>query len=673
MALREQDDLVGALVALRGQIAAASFPLDVPSATRARAERAALLDQLDDYLLPRWRDAGAPLLVVVGGSTGAGKSTLVSSVLGSVVSPAGVLRPTTRWPVLVHHPDDLGWFSGDRVLPGLARVGVAAGGRPGDAGGGVPGGASSEGSTAGGLRLVASDVLPPGLALLDAPDIDSIAEENRALAGQLLGAADVWLFVTTAARYADAVPWELLTVAARRSVRLAVVLDRVDDGTQDAVSHHLRAMLDARGLAEADVLLVPESVVDPDSGLLPAEAVGLVADWLGAVGQDPARRAESIAQTRGGATRDVLRRTGGLADAVDEQRVADARLRAAVTSAYESAATEVARATSDGTMLRGEVLARWQEVVGTGDLFRSLEATVSRWRDRLVASVRGRRPPEPALAHAIGHGLEAVVLDAADEAAERVHAAWRGDVVGPALLGGLGLSRSSAGLRSAVAEQIRGWQGDVLGLVEQEGAGKRSRARALSFGVNGLGAALMVAVFASTGGLTGAEIGIAGGSAVLAQRVLEAVFGDEAVRQLARTAHLRLDERVRELLAGEARRFTDLLDAVGVGGASGDDLRAAAPVVRRALLGAERAGDEASVGGPPPDEAAGAPGRNRLRGAGLRPWSERSGRPGFPGDEDRVGSGRGAGGADAGAGSAGAATPDTHGLRAWWRRRRGRA
>ncbi len=620
MALREQDDLVGALVALRGQVAAAAFPLDVPSAAHARAERAALLDQLDDYLLPRWRDAGAPLLVVVGGSTGAGKSTLVSSVLGSVVSPAGVLRPTTRWPVLVHHPDDLGWFSGDRVLPGLARVGTAAAG----------------------LRLVASDVLPQGLALLDAPDIDSVAAENRALAGQLLGAADVWLFVTTAARYADAVPWELLTTAARRSVRLAVVLDRVDDGTQDAVSHHLRAMLDARGLAEADVLLVPESVVDPISGLLPAEAVGPVADWLGALGQDPARRAESIAQTRGGATRDVLRRTGGLADAVDEQRAAEARLRAAVTSAYESAATEVARATSDGTMLRGEVLARWQEVVGTGDLFRSLEATVSRWRDRLVASVRGRRPPEPALAHAIGHGLEAVVLDAADEAAERVHAAWRGDVVGPALRGGLSLSRSSAGLRSAVAEQIRGWQGDVLGLVEHEGAGKRSRARALSFGVNGLGAALMVAVFASTGGLTGAEVGIAGGSAVLAQRVLEAVFGDEAVRQLARTAHTRLDERVRELLAGEARRFTDLLDAVDVGGASGDDLRAAAPVVRRALLSAERrASDHVGAGG-----TGDAPGGNHLRGAG---------------------------GAGADAGATGSAATDAHGLRAWWRRRRGRA
>ena len=62
------------------------------------------------------------MLAVVGGSTGAGKSTLVNSVLRERVTRSGVLRPTTRSPVLVHHPDDRGWFEGDRVLPSLARV-----------------------------------------------------------------------------------------------------------------------------------------------------------------------------------------------------------------------------------------------------------------------------------------------------------------------------------------------------------------------------------------------------------------------------------------------------------------------------------------------------------------------------------------------------------------------
>src|SRR5690625_6486228 len=56
------------------------------------------------------------------------------------------------------------------------------------------------------LELRAETAVPPGLALLDTPDIDSVAAGNRELARQLLRAADLWLFVTTANRYADSVP-----------------------------------------------------------------------------------------------------------------------------------------------------------------------------------------------------------------------------------------------------------------------------------------------------------------------------------------------------------------------------------------------------------------------------------------------------------------------------------
>lgn len=611
MAAGRHSELVDVLGVLRARVAQTRLALDVASAGPGRVERGQVIDQLDDYLLPRLRAEHAPLLVVVGGSTGAGKSTLVNSLLGEQVSTAGVLRPTTRWPVLVHHPLDARWFSTDRVLPGLARL---VGTRPG--------GAAGEGRGAG-LRLVASALLPPGLALLDAPDIDSVVDENRALATQLLAAADVWLFVTTAARYADAVPWEMLAAAARRRVHLALVLDRVDAGTEELVGAHLRQMLDEHDLAGASVLLVPESPTT--DGLLPEVAVGAVADWLTALGGDPAARAEAIRGTREGVTNDVLVRSETLALAADDQADADRRLRAAVTAAYTEAAAQVARATSDGSMLRGEVLARWQDVVGTGEFLRAIEQKVSGLRDKITAALRGGRSAEPALAHAIGHGLEAVVLDAAEDAAERTHAAWRTDPAGAGLLDGLGLSRASADLRAQVAEQIRAWQSDVLALVENEGAGKRTAARAVSYGVNGLGAALMVAVFASTGGLTGAEVGIAGGAALLAQRLLEAVFGDEAVRQLARAAHERLAVRVEAVLAGQSARYTAQLDALGTADESGDALRAAVHEVRGAL---ERAplGDAGTVptgpapaGSAPADAGVPVAGAEtgRLRGAGV--------------------------------------------------------
>ena len=111
------DTLSDGLVSLGDQLRAAALELEVPGVGPARRVRDELVAQIDDYLLPRLASMDAPLLIVVGGSTGAGKSTLVNSLVGAPVSPAGVLRPTTRAPVLVCHPDDLRWFEDDRILP----------------------------------------------------------------------------------------------------------------------------------------------------------------------------------------------------------------------------------------------------------------------------------------------------------------------------------------------------------------------------------------------------------------------------------------------------------------------------------------------------------------------------------------------------------------------------
>ena len=128
----------------------------------------------------------------------------------------------------------------------------------------------------------------------------------------------------------------------------------------------------------------------------------------------------------------------------------------------------------------------------------------------------------------------------------------------------------------AAAAQVRDWQGYVLDLVREEGAGKRTQARVLSWGVNGAGAAVMVAVFAHTGGLTGGEVAVAGGTTALGQRLLEAVFGDAAVRSLAARAREDLQARADALLRYEQDRFDALVDAAGPGPDAADGLRAAA-------------------------------------------------------------------------------------------------
>lgn len=605
--------LVEALELLRGRLAALRLPLEVPGVETARHDLALAVDQLDDYLLPRLRSHAAPLLVVVGGSTGAGKSTLVNSLLGEHVSAPGVLRPTTRAPVLVHHPLDERWFSTDRVLPGLARVSTH-----GEAPGTV--------EPARSLRLVASDALPQGLALVDAPDVDSVETANRELAAQLLGAADLWLFVTTAARYADAVPWDLLHGAAERRAQVAMVLDRVDPGAE-AVADDLRRMMTENGLGDASLFVVPEA--DLVEGFLPERAVAQVSGWLTALGSDGAERDRVALATRDGVVDDLVRRAVLVAGAADAQGASDARLRDAVARAYADAAAQVDAATSDGVLLRGEVLARWQDFVGTSEIFRSVEQGVGRVRDAIASFFRGRPAQAPQVERAIAHGLEAVVLDAADAGAERAHGTWRADPAGNALLGGLELARSSPGVRAEVAAQIRAWQGDVLGLVREQGAGKRGAARALSFGINGLGVSLMVVVFASTGGITGAEIGIAGGTAVVAQKLLEAVFGDDAVRRLTRTARDRLTERVGDVLDAEARRFTAQLDALGTG-----DAASAAQGVRdatRAVESASRA--ERSARPAARGDVVGRHAARPLRGAAyVDETAGAQGPPGEPGD-----------------------------------------
>ena len=555
----------------------ARLPLDLPGRDAAATLRRDLTAQLSDYLLPRLERIDAPLLTVIGGSTGAGKSTLVNSMIGRTVSRPGVIRPTTRSPVLVHHPDDAHWFGPDRILPGLARSLQAA----------------DDVRT---LQLVAEPSLPPGLAILDAPDIDSVVAENRALASQLLGAADLWLFVTTAARYADAVPWEYLRSAADRSAALAVVLQRVPPAAMTEVPAHLGQLMADRGLGDSPLFAVPETVTD-DEGLLPDAAVAPIRDWLAALADDTRTRASVVLQTLQGAIAAQCRTAPEVARAVDEQSAAVAQLRADAEAAYREGVRTVGVQTADGTLLRGEVLARWHDFVGTGEFFRAVEQKIGWLRDRLLASLRGEPKQAGDVKLAVESGMEILIREEGEAAAERATTGWENDPAGRQLLTavpGDALRRASPDFPGQVALAIRNWQADVLELVSGEGGSKKSRARFLALGTNGVGVALMMVVFSATGGVTGVEVGVAGGTAVLAQRVLEAVFGEDAVRRLAKRAKQDLDARVEALMASELARYEAVLDEVGVRDEAADEIRAAVAAVAAARgaddpLGAERA------------------------------------------------------------------------------------
>jgi len=390
----------------------------------------------------------------------------------------------------------------------------------------------------------------------------------------------MWLFVTTAARYADAVPWEFLRGAVTRGTAVAVVLDRVPPEAVTEVRGHLAAMLTDQGLAGAPLFVIPETTTF--DAQLPPEAADQVRSWLHGLAADSALRAAVVRHTLDGAIASLGARVFELASAADAQAEAVSRLRRIVDTAYDEAAERVDAASGDGSLLRGEVLARWQEFVGTGELMRALESKVSWVRDRVTAAVQGKPAPGAELAEALESGVEALVRAAADEAAEKTYTGWSALPAGRALLADDDLRRSSPGLAEATARAVRDWQGYVLDLVREQGQGKRRTARYLAFGVNGLGLMVMILVFAHTGGLVAGEVAVAGGASALSQKILEAVLGDQAVRSLAADARADLRRRVDELLAGERRRFTALLDAQPVHEGAGAALRAAAQDVEDA-------------------------------------------------------------------------------------------
>ncbi|NMD46378.1 MAG: ABC transporter, partial [Propionibacterium sp.] len=263
--------------------------------------------------------------------------------------------------------------------------------------------------------------------------------------------------------------------------------------------------------------------------------------------------------------------------AVDDQAAAIDQLRADAEGSYREGVRTIGVQTADGTLLRGEVLARWQDFVGTGEFFRAVEQKIGWLRDRLMASLRGEPKQVNDVKLAVESGLEVLIREEGESAAERTETAWANDPAGRQLLAATdaALGRASEHFPAQVAQAIRNWQADVLELVSNEGGSKKSKARFLALGTNGVGIALMMVVFSTTGGLTGVEVGVAGGTAVLAQRVLEAVFGEDAVRRLAKRAKADLDARVEALLAGELTRYEALLDRVGVKPEAAEAIRAA--------------------------------------------------------------------------------------------------
>jgi energy-coupling factor transporter ATP-binding protein EcfA2 len=539
-------------------------------ATRPRSEAALarvtrLADHLAGHVRIRAASLDAPLLVVLVGPTGAGKSTVFNTIAGRSASETGVLRPTTRVAIVLVHPGDrAGLLEGS-----LARVTPAQ------------------------LRFVEDESIEPGLALVDAPDIDSVEHANRDLTDRLVEAADLALFVTTATRYADRVPWAVLDRVRERGLPLQVIVNRMppDDADRAEVVTDVRRLLTEAGLDDAqttdeataprDIIAVAEGALDPAGDRLERTTIGPVLDEIARLRADRQARLDLAARALAGSLTGLGESIDQIADDAEHESIDVEALRRLADRAYETSLDALRHEVGRGTFLREEALRQWQTFVGADQMTRFFSEGIGRIRGAISAVLRPATAPVAEVRAATSEDLIAVARLQAAEAARRTATAWsETPAAGRRIAEEPRLWVPSPDFDARLHDRIERWMEGITEEIQAHGRPKRLLARGAAVGVNAMGTGVMLATFIHTGGITGAELGVAAATAFLNQKVLAALFGEAAMVELVAHARQHLDAALSTTFDEERARFDALLPPPGVLGELATDLRAAASRVR---------------------------------------------------------------------------------------------
>jgi len=511
---------------------------DEAAGAKERARQ--LRDHVRAYVLPRVRALEAPLLVVLLGPTGAGKSTLMNTLARATVSRTGVLRPTTR----------------DAVL--LATDADAATLRRGALGG----------IDAGRLVRAPAATASAGLAIVDAPDLDSVERANRVVADALVEAADLGIFVTSAVRYADKVPFDVVQRIAARGLPILIVVNRMptDESEGRIVLEDLRRVLKdtaLRGIEDARVQIVgvAEGRLDPSGERLDPAAAAAVLQRVDELAQDRERRLALARRALEGALAGLGPLLSSVADDVARDATEGEVLRAISKKAYDAELAALFEELRGGTFLRTEVLRHWESYVKADQITRFFSRGLGRIRGTIVTMFRGMpEAPVGVVEKEVTSDVIAVAVSRATEAARRVASEWS-TRTGPAdqLARDPSLWSASPDLAARIQPRLTDWIGSIATEVQARGAGKRDLAFGVSLGVNALAVAAMVGVFAHTAGVTGTELGIVAATGFLNQKLLQAIFGEAAMREMIAGARERLEALLADEFSKERMRYDRLV------------------------------------------------------------------------------------------------------------------
>jgi energy-coupling factor transporter ATP-binding protein EcfA2 len=538
----------------------ATNPWSQAGAARARRLR----DHLTGHVRVRVRSLDAPLLVLVVGPTGAGKSSLFNTIAGRKASQTGVLRPTTRVAVVLVHPDDRAHLL-DGTLASMDRDR---------------------------LRFVEDDRVSPGLALLDAPDLDSVEKENRELADRLIEGADLGVFVTTATRYADRVPWEVLARIRERGLPMVVVVNRLppDPADQQEVLSDVGRLLDEAGHRDAttgsgegavEIIGVVEGDLDAlNEGLNPATVRSIV-ERIASLRADSEGRRALAGRALAGALAGLGPLVDKVADDCEHEAIDVAATARMARTAYARELAALREAAAGGGFLRQEALRQWHAYVGADQITRLFSRGIGKLRGLFSAVVRPARAPVNEVREATVDDLTALAHVHASEAARQTAAAWMDVPPAARVLGTEAATwTASPDFDARLRRRLDDWVREIGEDIQARGASRRTIAWGASIGVNALGTGVMLASFIHTAGLTGAELGIAAGTAFLNHRLLSALFGEAAMTELIARARSRLGDQLAATFEEDEARFTALLPSPAALTELGHELRDVADELR---------------------------------------------------------------------------------------------
>ena len=532
--LAEQAQLIARLAERRWSLLAED---DDPGA-RDRARQ--LREHVRTYILPRVAAVELPLIVVLLGPTGAGKSTLMNTLARTSVSRTGVLRPTTREAVLL---------ATDADADALLRSALA----------GMPEG-----------RLVRAPATAAraGLAIVDAPDLDSIERANRVVADALVEAADLGIFVTTATRYADKVPFDVLQRIAERGLPLLIVVNRLpeEDADRDVVLSDLRRVLTGtplRGLDDAriEVVGIEEGDLAPSGESFAPEAAARVLERVDELAADRERRVALAKRALAGALAGLDPLIASVATDVEREAAEAETVRAIARKAYDAELAALLEELRGGTFLRAEVLRHWESYVKADQITRFFSRGLGRLRGTIVTAIRGMpEAPVGMMEREVSSDVVAATVSRATEAARRVAGEWSSRPRSAVRLArDPSLWSALPDLAARLEPRLREWVASIATEVQARGAPKRDLAFGVSLGVNALAVAAMVGVFAHTAGVTGTEIGIVAATGFLNQKLLQAIFGEAAMREMIAGARERLEALLGDEFDRERRRYDVLV------------------------------------------------------------------------------------------------------------------